>query len=47
MDKMGGKRYDIQKTKRKMAEVRSPLLVITLNVNGLSSPIRRQILGID
>ena len=33
---------DIQKTNNKMAEVSSSLSVITLNVKGLNSPVKRQ-----
>lgn len=34
--------YDIGKTRNKMREVNSPLLIITLNVNGLSSSMKKQ-----
>ena len=35
-------RHKAQKTKSKMADVNSTISIITLNVNGLNNPIKRQ-----
>ena len=39
------KRHNTQKTKSRMAEISPSLAVTTLNVSGLNSPIKRQILA--
>lgn len=36
------KRYGTQKTKSKMADIKSTMSIITLNVNGLNNLIKRQ-----
>ena len=44
MEELRNKNEDTEKTNRKMAELSVSLLVMTLIVNRLNSPIKRQIL---